>query len=53
MWKQLRHPNIVPLISLTTDPLQTVLEWMSNGTLIKFVNENLDMNQINLVSPPL
>ena len=53
MWKQLRHPNIVRFVGVTTDPLQIVLEKMSNGTLTEFVNENPGANRINLVSPLL
>ena len=53
MWKQLRHPNIVPFVGVTTDPLQIVSEKMSNGTLTEFVNENPGANRISLVSPLL
>ena len=51
MWKKLRHPNIVPFIGVTTDPLQSVWEWMSNGTLTEFIEENPGANRIGLVSP--
>ena len=51
MWKRLRHPNIVSFIGVTTDPLQIVSEWMSNGTLTEFIEENPGTNRIGLVGP--
>ena len=53
MWKRLGHPNIVPFIGVTTNPLQIVLEWMPNGTLIEFVKKNPSASRIGLVSPSL
>ena len=49
-WKRLRRPNIVPFISITTDPLQIVSEWMSNGTLTEFVEKNPGADRISLVN---
>jgi len=53
IWKRLRHPNIVPFIGVTTDPLQIISEWTSNRTLTEFIQKNPDVNRINLVSPSL
>ena len=53
MWKRLNHPNIVPFIGVTTDPLQVVSEWMPNGTLMEFIKENPGANLIGLVGPSL
>ena len=53
MWKRLKHPNIVPFIGITTDPLQIVLEWMPNGTLTEFVKKNPSASRLSLVSPSL
>ena len=53
MWKKLKHPNIVPFVGVTTDPLQVVWEWMPNGNLMEFVTRNPGANRIGLVSPPL
>ena len=50
MWKRLRHPNIVAFIGVTQGPLQFVSEWMPNGTLTDYVNENPGANRVNLVS---
>ena len=51
-WKRLRHPNIVPFIGVTASPLQIISGWMSNGTLIEFIEKNSSVNRINLVSSP-
>ena len=50
MWKRLKHPNIVPFIGVTRNPMQFVSEWMPNGTLPEYVNENPGANRISLVS---
>ena len=51
MWKKLRHPNVVPFVGVTQNPLQFVSEWMPNGTLTEYVSENPGANRIGLVSP--
>ena len=49
IWKRLRHPNIVSFIGVTVKPLQIVSEWMPNGTLTKYVENNPGANRIGLV----
>ena len=49
IWKRLRHPNVVPFIGVTSEPLQIVSEWMPNGTLTDYVEKNPDANRIDLV----
>ena len=49
----LRHPNIVPFVGVTTNPLQVVSEWMPNGTLTEFIERNPGANRIGLVSRSL
>jgi len=49
MWKRLRHPNIVPFIGVTTNPLQIVSEWMPNQTLTGFIERNPGTNRISLL----
>lgn len=51
MWKRLRHPNIVPFLGATTEPLQFVSEWIPNGVLTDYVTKNPEANRIALVSP--
>ena len=49
MWKRLRHPNVVPFIGVTQDPMQFVSEWMPNGTLVDYIRKNPGANRIGLV----
>ena len=49
IWKRLRHPNVVAFIGVTRNPLQFVSEWMPNGTLTEYVNENPSANRVGLV----
>ena len=51
MWKRLRHPNIIPFVGITTNPLQIISKWMPNGTLMDYLERNPDANRISLVSP--
>ena len=53
VWKRLKHPNIVPFIGVTTDPLQIISEWMPNGTLTEFIERSPDASRIDLVSSSL
>jgi len=50
IWRRLRHPNIIPFIGVTTDPLQIISEWTPNRTLTESVQANPGMNRISLVS---
>ncbi|KAF9778328.1 kinase-like domain-containing protein, partial [Thelephora terrestris] len=49
IWKRLEHPNIVPFISVTQNPMQFVSGWMPNGTLTDYVNKNPDADRIGLL----
>ena len=50
MWKRLTHPNIVPFVGITMDPLQLVLEGMPKGALAEHLEETPQANRIGLVS---
>jgi serine/threonine protein kinase len=50
VWKRLRHPNVVPFLGVTSEPLQFVSEWMPNGTLTNYVTKNPGAKRIDLVS---
>jgi len=50
IWKRLRHPNVVPFIGVTRDPLQFVSEYMPNGTLTRYVKNHPSADRIELVS---
>ena len=53
MWKKLRHPNVVPFVGVTQNPLQFVSEWMPNGDLMEYLGKNPGADRIGLVSSPL
>ena len=63
MWKYLAHPNIVPLLGVTTAPFQLISNWMSGGDLPGYIEKNPDADRLKLVgvlpvmfipcSPPL
>ena len=38
--KRLSHPNIVPYIGATVDPLQLVMEWMPDRNLAEYLQEH-------------
>ena len=50
MWKRLTHPNIVPSVGITMDPLQAVSEHMLKGALVEHLEETPEANRIGLVS---
>ena len=52
MWKRLHHKNIVPLLGITTAPLQLVSKWMPDGNLMEHIGKHSDANQPDLVSVP-
>ena len=52
-WKHLTHPNIVPLLGVTTDPLQLISKWMSGGDLTEYITNNPDADRQSLVGEPL
>ena len=54
MWKHLIHPNIVPLLGMTSAPLQLVSEWIFGGDLTEHIKKYPSTDRLNLVrAPPL
>jgi len=49
VWKRLNHPNIVPFMGVTFEPLQLVSEWMPGGELREYVKKDRDTDLISLV----
>ena len=49
--KRLRHPNIVPIIGVTMDPLQIVAERTSDRSLMEYLREYPEADRTGLVSP--
>lgn len=50
MWKRLDHKNIVPLLGITTAPLQLVSKWMPDGNLMEYVGKHSNTNRHDLLS---
>jgi len=51
LWKQFRHPNLLPLVGATksSDTPMMVSEWMENGTIMNFVTACPQTNRLKLV----
>ncbi|KAF9642512.1 kinase-like protein [Thelephora ganbajun] len=49
MWKRLEHPNILPLLGVTTSPFQLVSDWMSGGDLPEYIKKNSNADRIGLL----
>ena len=52
MWKNLTHPNILPLLGVTTTPFQLISEWMPGGDLPVYIKKNPDVDRLQLVGVP-
>jgi len=46
------HPNIVPLLGITTTPLQLISNWMPGGDLLEYIKKNPDADRLGLVGIP-
>ena len=53
VWKKLAHPNVVPLLGVTTDPIQLVSGWMPNMDLTGYITSHPNAVRLNLVGVPL
>lgn len=52
MWRRLAHPNIVPLLGITLDPLQLISAWIPGGELKDYIVDNPDTDRLALVGVP-
>ena len=52
VWKNLEHPNIVPLLGVTTDPVQLVSGWMPDTDLTGYIRNHPDADRLSLVGVP-
>ena len=52
MWKHLKHPNVVPLVGITSIPIQLISEWMPGGDLPGYIKEYPDVDRPGLVGVP-
>ena len=50
-WKTLHHPNVLPLLGVTTtdNRLVMVSEWMTNGNITEFLKVNPNVDRLELV----
>ena len=49
VWKHLKHPNIVPFLGVTMDPIQLISDWMPGGDLTEYIANNPDADRLGLV----
>jgi hypothetical protein len=49
-WKNLSHPNIVPLLGITTTPFQLVSNWMPGGDLPEYIGKHPDADRPQLLT---
>ena len=52
VWRGLAHPNIVPLLGVTIDPIQLVSGWMSDTDLTGYIRNHPDADRLSLVGVP-
>jgi len=52
VWKNLEHPNVVPLLGVTTDPIQLVSGWMPETDLTAYIAGHPDADRLSLVGVP-
>ena len=52
VWKNLAHPDIVPLLGVTIDPIQLVSGWMSDMDLTGYIRNHPDADRLSLVGVP-
>ena len=53
MWKRLEHDNVVPLLGITTTPLQLISKWMTGGTLTEYIEKHPDASRLGHVGARL
>ena len=52
VWKHLAHPNVAPLLGVTTDPIQLVSGWMPDVDLTGYITNHPDADRLSLVGVP-
>lgn len=52
MWRYLKHPNILPLLGVTTSPPQLISRWMPGGDLSDYITEHPTTDRLGLVGIP-
>ena len=49
VWNRLDHPNLVPLLGVTINPLQFISDWMPYGDLTGYITNHPDADRLDLV----
>ena len=54
VWKNLNHPNVLPLLGITVDPsqLQLVSKWVSGGNMREYIKKYPDADRRRMVGAP-
>jgi len=52
VWKHLHHQNIVPLLGVTSPPLQLISEWMPDRELAEHIERHPGTDRLCLVGVP-
>ena len=52
MWKRLAHLNILPLLGITTTPLQLISNLMPGGDLPEYIENHSNADRLGLVGGP-
>ena len=53
VWKNLSHQNVVPLLGVTTDPIQLISGWMPDFDLTGYITAHPNTDRSSLVGDPL
>ena len=53
MWRRSTHPNIVPLLCITLEPLQLISAWIPGEELMGYINGNPNVDRLALVGVSL
>ena len=49
MWKHMIHKNVLPLLGITSVPLQLISEWMAGGDLQEYIRRCPSSDRLELV----
>ena len=49
MWKHTAHPNLIPLLGITLNPLQLISDWVPGGYLTEYIKKHPDVDRLTLV----
>ncbi|KAF9644320.1 kinase-like protein, partial [Thelephora ganbajun] len=50
MWRRMIHPNVLPLLGITTAPFQLISNWIPGGDLPQYIKKHPDADRLGLLS---